>query len=59
VGGVIYATDLLERALRGTFHIPGASHQVMHVVVIFGAWIYREGILSFQAHWGSRELLCS
>ena len=45
-GGLIYATDLIQRVVRARVNTQNASHQVMHVVVVFGAWTYRQGLFS-------------
>ena len=40
LGGGIYATNLLERVFGDWLNVLGASYHVMHIVVVFGVWIY-------------------
>jgi predicted membrane channel-forming protein YqfA (hemolysin III family) len=57
LGGAIYATRLLERAFHGVTNIQGVSHQFMHIVVIIGALLYRDGLLLVYANrYASRSL---
>ena len=40
LGGGIYATNLLDRVFRIRLNVPDASYHVMHIIVVFGVWIY-------------------
>lgn len=44
-GGAIYATKLLDETIKKTLGVPGASHQVMHVLAVVGALIYERGLM--------------
>jgi adiponectin receptor len=46
IGGGIYATHLLDKAMGMDLGLPDMSHHVMHVMVVAGAWIYERGLLS-------------
>jgi adiponectin receptor len=41
VGGIIYATHLLNKAIRMELGMPDASHYLMHVIVVAGACVYK------------------
>jgi adiponectin receptor len=44
-GGAIYATALLDETIKKKLGVPGASHQVMHVLAVVGALIYERGLM--------------
>jgi adiponectin receptor len=46
LGGVIYATHLLDKAIGMRFGVLGASHQIMHILAVAGALVYEQGLLS-------------
>lgn len=48
IGGMIYATKLIERITEVDPLPSGASHQVMHFSSIGATWIFRKGIQSFR-----------
>ncbi|KAF3037151.1 hypothetical protein E8E11_005042 [Didymella keratinophila] len=45
-GGGIYASHLLDKAVGMDMGLPDVSHHVMHVLVVAGALVYAQGILS-------------
>jgi adiponectin receptor len=45
-GGSIYASHVLDKTVGMDIGMPDLSHHVMHVLVILGASIYKQGILS-------------
>lgn len=47
VGGILYATELLEQTTQAYTGLVGTSHQFMHVSAIAGAWLFNEGIQTF------------
>jgi adiponectin receptor len=53
-GGVIYATRIPERWSPRTFDIWGASHQIMHILVLCGAFSLEAGWIG-ALHWWHRE----
>jgi adiponectin receptor len=49
LGGVIYATHLLDTAIGMKIGVPGASHHTMHVLAVAGACVYEQGlVLAYQ-----------
>jgi adiponectin receptor len=46
LGGAIYATHLIDKAIGAKVGIPNASHNIMHVLVVTGALVYEQGLLS-------------
>jgi adiponectin receptor len=46
LGGLFYGTRIPERFYKKTFDIYGASHQIMHVLVICGALVYQTSLLT-------------
>jgi adiponectin receptor len=49
LGGVIYATHLLDKVIGMKLSVPGASHHTMHVLAVAGAWVYEQGlVLAYQ-----------
>ena len=59
MGGGIYATHILDKAIGMELGLPDASHHVMHVMVVAGAWIYGQGLLAvFQARASGVTGLC-
>jgi adiponectin receptor len=56
LGGVIYATHLLDKVIGMKLGVPGASHHTMHVLAVAGAWVYEQGLmLAYQ----ERSDLCA
>lgn len=51
-GGAIYATNFLDERIKKKLGVPGASHQVMHVLAVVGALVYERGLMLayFQRH---------
>jgi adiponectin receptor len=51
-GGAIYATHFLDERIKKKLGVPGASHQVMHVLAVVGALVYERGLMLayFQRH---------
>ncbi|KAF2844093.1 hypothetical protein T440DRAFT_523763 [Plenodomus tracheiphilus IPT5] len=50
-GGAIYATHFLDERIKKKLGVPGASHQVMHVLAVVGALIYERGLmLAYSQH---------
>ncbi|KAH6613168.1 hemolysin-III related-domain-containing protein [Boeremia exigua] len=45
IGGALYTTSILDDAIGKELGMPDASHHAMHVVVLFGAWRYQQGLL--------------
>jgi adiponectin receptor len=59
VGGIIYATHLLDKAIGMELGMPDASHHLMHVMVVAGACVYERGLLSvYQARASGAARLC-
>lgn len=50
-GGAVYAARVPERLWPGKFDIVGASHQIMHVLVMGGATSYGLGIARATEYW--------
>ncbi|KAF2190297.1 HlyIII-domain-containing protein [Zopfia rhizophila CBS 207.26] len=50
-GAGIYGARIPERWYPKRFDIIGSSHQVMHVLVICGAWCYSVGLLRAFDYW--------
>jgi adiponectin receptor len=46
VGGGIYATHLLDKAIGRDLGLPDISHHVMHIIAVAGAWMYQQGLLA-------------
>jgi adiponectin receptor len=46
VGGSIYVSHVLDKTVGINIGLPDLSHYIMHVLVIVGASIYKQGILS-------------
>jgi adiponectin receptor len=46
VGGSIYASHLLDKMVGMDVGLPDLSHHVMHVLVIVGVSVYKQGVLS-------------
>jgi len=53
LGTAIYAARIPERWFPGRFDIYGASHQIMHVLVICGALSHTTGLLKVFDYWQS------
>jgi adiponectin receptor len=49
LGGAIYVTSFVERALGARVSPPGIGHHVMHVLAVLGTSLYKRGIFSFYA----------
>jgi adiponectin receptor len=56
LGGLFYATRIPERFCREIFDIYGSSHQVMHVMAICGALLYRTGLLTTLQYWRNDKI---
>lgn len=50
-GAGIYGLRIPERWYPKTFDIVGASHQIMHVMVMIGALVYAAGIIRAFDYW--------
>ncbi|KAK4966113.1 hypothetical protein LTR28_003253 [Elasticomyces elasticus] len=50
-GGCVYAARVPERWFPRTFDVWGASHQVLHVVVLFGALSHAVGLVRAFDYW--------
>jgi adiponectin receptor len=48
IGGGIYATGLVGNVSRNWLDMPGISHNIMHGMVLYGAWIYQSGLSSMH-----------
>jgi adiponectin receptor len=60
LGGAIYATHLLDKAIGVKLGVPNASHNTMHVLAVAGAMVYEQGLLSTYQDLLSRGLpLCA
>jgi adiponectin receptor len=60
MGGAIYATHLLDKAVGVKLGIPTASHNTMHILAVAGALVYEQGLLSTYQDPLSRGLtLCA
>jgi adiponectin receptor len=46
LGGAIYATHILDKAIEMKLGVPGASHYTMHILAVAGAFVYEQGLLS-------------
>jgi adiponectin receptor len=44
-GGAIYATQILDKAIKMKLGVPGASHYTMHVLAVVRALVYEQGLL--------------
>jgi len=53
LGTAIYAARIPERWFPRRFDIYGASHQIMHVLVICGALSHTTGLLKVFDYWQS------
>jgi adiponectin receptor len=45
LGGAIYATHILDKAIKMKLGVPGASHYTMHILAVVGALVYEQGLL--------------
>ena len=50
-GAAIYTARVPERWFPRQFDIFGSSHQIMHVLVMFGAWSHSIGLLKAFDYW--------
>jgi len=46
IGGMFYGTRIPERFYRNNFDIFSSSHQIMYIMVVWGALLYRTGLLA-------------
>lgn len=53
-GGAFYAARVPERWFANTFDICGSSHQIMHVLVMCGAWSWTLGLTKAFDYWHSK-----
>ncbi|KAJ4521638.1 hypothetical protein HRR90_008344 [Exophiala dermatitidis] len=61
IGGFFNCMRIPERFCQDTFDIMGSSHQIMHIMVVAGALLYRAGLLSAGRAWqgeGATGLPC-
>lgn len=58
-GAAIYTARVPERFFPYTFDIFGNSHQIMHVLVIFGALTFEKGLLKALLRWNDGLNSCS
>ena len=54
-GAAIYAARVPERWFPVRFDIIGASHQIMHVLVVMGALSHERGLLTAMEWWSSDD----
>ncbi|KAA6412758.1 MAG: adiponectin receptor 1 [Lasallia pustulata] len=54
-GAVTYASRIPERWYPRRFDIYGASHQIMHLLVILGALSHTTGLVRAFDYWHSRR----
>jgi len=45
VGVFFYSMRILEKLCGDAFDVVGSSHQVMHIMLVAGALLYRTGLL--------------
>ena len=56
LGGSVYATHLLDKAMGIDLGFPDISHHVMHITAVAGAWMYQEGLLAvFEARTAEQD----
>ena len=55
-GAAIYAARIPERFFPGRFDVLGASHQIMHVLVMCGAVSHSVGLTKALDYWHRRKL---
>lgn len=48
LGGGIYATHLLDKAMGMDMGLPDISHHLMHVTAVAAAWTYQQGLLEIH-----------
>jgi adiponectin receptor len=46
IGGGIYATRILDRTIERKIGMLDTSHYTMHAMVVVGAWVYEQGLMS-------------
>jgi adiponectin receptor len=46
LGGAIYATHILDKAIEMKLSVLGASHYTMHILAVARALVYEQGLLS-------------
>ena len=56
-GAAVYALRVPERWYPRTFDIVGSSHQIMHVLVMCGAFCYSIGLTRAFDYWRNRGVL--
>lgn len=55
LGTLIYATRIPERLSPETFDIVGSSHQIMHVMVMLGAYSHSIGLHRASLYWDEQS----
>ncbi|OAQ59061.2 adiponectin receptor protein 1 [Pochonia chlamydosporia 170] len=61
LGGLLYTTRVPERWFPGKFDLFGQSHNLMHALVMAGAFIRLQGLMDVYASWrvdGSMSAYC-
>lgn len=56
LGGAVYATHLLDTAIRMALGVPDASHLIMHILAVAGALFYEQGLISAYRDLLSKDL---
>ena len=56
-GAAIYAARIPERWYPRAFDIYGSSHQIMHVLVMCGAWSWTQGLAKAFDYWHLRAAM--
>ncbi|KIW54614.1 hypothetical protein PV05_06963 [Exophiala xenobiotica] len=51
VGGILHCMQIPERFCWDAFDVLGASHQIMHIMAVWGALLYRAGLLAARQAW--------
>lgn len=50
-GAALYGARIPERLFPGKFDYVGSGHQLMHILVMFGALSHTIGLLKAYKHW--------
>jgi adiponectin receptor len=48
MGGVVYATHVLDKVIGKRFGMLGVSHHAMHIIVVVGMCMYEQGLLKLH-----------
>ena len=55
-GTMIYAMRIPEKWYPKTFDIYGSSHQIMHILVVLGAFSHAIGLIKAFDHWNTLKI---